>query len=180
MVHFRYFLTVFPLMTAALFCYFFTFLLKKGVQKRVPQNRLIIRKTHFMGGTLKNRGHILWFFTRDSWVCKGVRCPSQKSLFFRTYERTYERTDIGSVKLPDVIGASRNNYLRRLVFLERMIHLPETKPHNGQKSGVLPGVLQDLVTGLSLNSNLPRVLVGRKHRPSPYLVVKSSKTWVWE
>ena len=99
------FLTVFALMTAVRFCYFFTFLLKKGVQKRVPQNRLIIRKTHFMGGTLKNRGHILWFFTRDSWVCKGVRCPSQKSQFFRTYVRT----DIGSEKLADVIGASRNN-----------------------------------------------------------------------
>ena len=106
--HFRYFLTVFALMTAALFCYFFTFLLKNGVQKRVPQNRLIIRKTHFMGGTLKNRGHILWFFTRDSWVCQGVRCPSQKSLFFRN-ERTDGRTDIGSEKLADVIGASRNN-----------------------------------------------------------------------
>ena len=105
----RHFLTVFPLMTAALFCYFFTFLLKKGVQKRVPQNRLIIRKTHFMGGTLKNRGHILWFFTRDSWVCQGVRCPSQKSLFFRRTEDG-ERTDIGSEKLADVIGASRNQH----------------------------------------------------------------------
>ena len=81
---FWHFLTVFALMTAALFCYFFTFLLKKGVQKRVPQNRLIIRKTHFMGGTLKNRGHILWFFTRDSWVGHTSSCPSQKSLFFRT------------------------------------------------------------------------------------------------
>ena len=79
-----HFLTVFALMTAALFCYFFTFLLKKGVQKRVLQNRLIIRKTHFMGGTLKNRGHILWFFTRDSWVGHTSSCPSQKSLFFRT------------------------------------------------------------------------------------------------
>ena len=104
---FWHFLTVFALMTAALFCYFFTFLLKKGGQKRVPQNRLIIRKTHFMGGTLKNRGHILWCFTRDSWVCQGVRCPSQKSLFFRRTENG-ERTDIGSEKLPDVIGASRN------------------------------------------------------------------------
>ena len=73
-------------MTAAIFCYFFTFLLKNGVQKRVPPNRLIIRKTHFMGGTLKNRGHILWFFTRDSWVGHTSSCPSQKSLFFRTNE----------------------------------------------------------------------------------------------
>ena len=106
-----HFLTVFALMTAALFCYFFTFLLQKGVRKRVPQNRLIIRKTHFMGGTLKNRGHILWFFTRDSWVGHTSSCPSQKSLFFRT-ERTderNERTDIGSEKLADVIGASRNH-----------------------------------------------------------------------
>ena len=90
---FWHFLTVFALMTAALFCYFFTFLLKKGVQKRVPQNRLIIRKTHFMGGTLKNRGHILWFFTRDSWVGHTSSCPSQKSLFFRTNGRTNGRTD---------------------------------------------------------------------------------------
>ena len=112
MVHFRHFLSVFPLMTAVLFCYFSTFLLKKGVQKRVPQNRLIIRKTHFMGGTLKNSGHILWFFTRDSWVGQGVSCPSQKSLFFRT-----NRTDIGSAKLALTLTAgSRRKF--RAEFLE--------------------------------------------------------------
>ena len=77
----RYFFVIFSL-----------FYSKKGVQKRVPQNRLIIRKTHFMGGTLKNRGHILWFFTRDSWVCNTSSCPSQKSLFFRTDTRTHGRT----------------------------------------------------------------------------------------
>ena len=39
-------------------------------------------------------------------MCNGVRCPSQKSLFSRNV--TYVRTDIGSEKLADVIGASRN------------------------------------------------------------------------
>ena len=50
-------------MTVVLFCYCFTFWLKKGVQKRVPQNGLIIRKTHFMGGYPKKPWtHLVIFY----------------------------------------------------------------------------------------------------------------------
>ena len=47
------------------------------------------------------------------------RCPSQKSIIFRTNERTDERTNISFSSLPDGKSASRNyhNFLR--VFLTR-------------------------------------------------------------
>ena len=109
MVHLRHFLTVFPLMTAALFCYFFTFLLKKGVQKRVPQNRIIIRKTHFMGGYPKKPWTHFVIFYEGQLSVSG--CPlsfAKITVFSYGTERTDGRTDIGSEKLPDVIGASRN------------------------------------------------------------------------
>ena len=96
MVHFRHFLTVFPLMTAALFCYFFTFLLQKGVQKRVPQNRLIIRKTHFMGGTLKKPWTHFVIFYEGQLSRSHLELSFAKIVVFpngRTDVRTDVRTD---------------------------------------------------------------------------------------
>ena len=87
-------------MTAALFCYFFTFLLKKGVQKRVPQNRLIIRKTHFMGGYPKKPWTHFVIFYEGQLSVSG--CPlsfAKITVFPDGRTDGTDGTDIGSEQL---------------------------------------------------------------------------------